>query len=120
MDFAFAPGSVTLPDTLIFGIAFNTAHYGYAPLVVNGPYNSLNVATAHQGAAELPVTAGAYVNPGVGYVSSSSSAFQASTGFTGYQPMFELTSTPEPDTWLLLAGGLGLVLVGRHRLGRPQ
>jgi hypothetical protein len=96
VDFAFATGSVTLPDTLVFGIAFDTAHHGYAPLGVNGPYNSLNVVTAHQGAAELPVTAGAYVNPDVGYVNSSSSGFRADTGWTGYQPLFELYSTPEP------------------------
>jgi hypothetical protein len=34
---------VTLPSDVIVGIAYNTQSYGATPMVVGGPYNSLNV-----------------------------------------------------------------------------
>jgi hypothetical protein len=37
------PAGLTLPDELIWGISFNTQHYGPSPEPVSGPYNSLNV-----------------------------------------------------------------------------
>jgi hypothetical protein len=36
---------VTLPSDVIVGIAYNTQSYGATPMVVGGPYNSLNVGT---------------------------------------------------------------------------
>jgi hypothetical protein len=37
------PEGITLPDELIWSIAFNTETHGYAPTGTNGPWNSLNV-----------------------------------------------------------------------------
>ena len=37
------PAGITLPDQLIWSIAFNTENHGYAPLGKSGPWNSLNV-----------------------------------------------------------------------------
>jgi hypothetical protein len=34
---------ITVPDTVIYGIAYNTRSYGSEPIGVDGPYNSLNV-----------------------------------------------------------------------------
>jgi hypothetical protein len=36
-------GGVTLPSTFIYGIAYNTQTWGYAPIGFDGPYTSLNV-----------------------------------------------------------------------------
>jgi hypothetical protein len=43
IDFDFSADGITLPDEVIYGIAYNTSHYGNTPLGVNGPYNSLNL-----------------------------------------------------------------------------
>ena len=36
-------GTVTLPDTVVYKIAYNTRTYGASPMGVTGPYDSLNV-----------------------------------------------------------------------------
>ena len=36
--------AVTVPNDIVIGIAYNTQTYGAAPIGVDGPYNSLNVA----------------------------------------------------------------------------
>ena len=41
--FDLSTPSVTLPNDVIVGVAYNTADYGAAPLHLAGPYNSLNV-----------------------------------------------------------------------------
>jgi len=46
VTFDFDSLDITLPDEVIYGVAYNTAHHGAAPLGVNGPYNSLNVSLA--------------------------------------------------------------------------
>jgi hypothetical protein len=33
----------TAPDTIVYGVAYNTQSYGVAPIGAEGPYNSLNV-----------------------------------------------------------------------------
>ena len=49
LDFDF--GGVTVPDDIIVGVAYNTQSHGAAPLGVEGPYNSLNVALVPVGQA---------------------------------------------------------------------
>jgi len=45
-DVTFNFSNETLPDTLVYAISYNTNHYGPNPLLVAGPYDSLNVAIA--------------------------------------------------------------------------
>ena len=49
LDFDF--GGVTVPDDIIVGVAYNTQSHGAAPLGVEGPYDSLNVALVPVGQA---------------------------------------------------------------------
>ncbi len=42
-EFDLSSLQVTLPESVIVSVAYNTANYGTAPLGVAGPYNSLNV-----------------------------------------------------------------------------
>jgi MYXO-CTERM domain-containing protein len=35
--------NITLPESIVWGLAFNTETYGASPTGVNGPYNALNV-----------------------------------------------------------------------------
>jgi Right handed beta helix region len=41
--FDLSSPTVTLPNDVIVGVAYNTADYGHSPIGVAGPYNSLNV-----------------------------------------------------------------------------
>jgi adhesin/invasin len=43
VTFDFSSLSLTLPDQVIFGVAYNTQSAGQSPIGVNGPYNDLNV-----------------------------------------------------------------------------
>lgn len=43
IEFDFTAQNVTLPDELIFGVAYDTYTHGATPTNVNGPYSSLNV-----------------------------------------------------------------------------
>jgi len=40
----FDASGITVPDTIIYSVAYNTQNYGVAPTGINGPYNSLNFA----------------------------------------------------------------------------
>lgn len=59
IEFDFAALNVTLPNEIIFGVAYNTYTHGANPIGVNGPYSSLNVAVNDQA---MP-TIGADVEP---------------------------------------------------------
>lgn len=58
IEFDLAALNVTLPDEIIFGVAFNTYTHGANPIGVNGPYSSLNVAVHSE-----PPTVGTDVEP---------------------------------------------------------
>jgi hypothetical protein len=53
-NFDLSSLNVTLPNDIIVSLAYNTQSYGTAPIGVDGPYNSLNVAVPEN----QPVTVG--------------------------------------------------------------
>lgn len=123
--FDFSSQNVTLPDEIIFGLAFSTQTYGENPTGYVGPYNSLNVG-AYNNPAE-PTLAGTDIDLDKGFVSSTWSAMYGTTGthgvFTlsdgedfqlGYRPSVEIQAVPEPATIGLIGLG-GLAMLRRRR-----
>lgn len=117
----FTFSGVTLPDQIIFGLAYNTQSHGYAPIgAPAGPYNSLNL-----GLTALDPTVGNDPLPGSAYWNTSHGPFYADNGASGVgvfrqdtgwdglrvQARFTTDSSevPEPATWLL--SGLGVVAI---------
>ncbi len=69
----------TLPNSVIVGIAYNTANYGAAPIGQNGPYNSLNVGIP----SNQPVTVGSDVNTDNVFWNTSTAGWYADGGAAG-------------------------------------
>jgi hypothetical protein len=100
-------GSVTLPDNVIIGIAYNTTHSGYSPIgeascyttTAGCGYDALNVGTADS------ASTGAQLKPDDAYLNSSQAGmycdpattdtgrFRLDTGcWTGFQPALAVTA----------------------------
>jgi hypothetical protein len=97
------PSGITLPDQLIWSIAFDTAHHGYSPTGVSGPADSLNVGVmtfSGQPSIGTDVDAdsvflnstwsGAYGDGGTG----GTGTFRRDTGWTGNAPLACFGSCP--------------------------
>ncbi|RYD60787.1 MAG: hypothetical protein EOP84_36545, partial [Verrucomicrobiaceae bacterium] len=91
--FNLASLSLTLPDQIVIGLAYNTANYGANPMGSNGPWNSLNfglIASAPTVGTDLDPddvmwntsTAGWYTDGGAAGVG----VFRQDTNWTGYAP----------------------------------
>ncbi len=115
--------ALTAPNSIVWGISYNTQTYGANPMGVDGPWNSLNVAvnTAAGGGITAgsnddlddvmwnTVTAGWYTDGGAGGVG----IFRQDTGWAGYTPMIEFNAVPTPAAASLL--GIGGLLASRRR-----
>jgi hypothetical protein len=90
--FDFSTQSITLPDEIIYGLAYNTNTWGADPIGENGPYESLNFALSSANAAGTNVdpddvfwnteTAAWYADGGTGGVG----IFRRDTNWAGYVP----------------------------------
>jgi hypothetical protein len=107
----FNLNNITVPDQLIYGIAFNTNTWGYDPVGTKGPYESLNVGltTSDPSVGSNPLAGSAYINAGQG------GTFGQDT--FAYSGTVEFESVPEPGTVGLMLGGL-LLLAGA--MGRKK
>ena len=97
--FALGTLALSLPDEVIVAIAFNTQHYGVAPLGVAGPYESLNV-----GVSDLPPEIGEDVEADAlfwqtavaGFYSDGGAAgvntLRRDTGWAPYRPALRVTT----------------------------
>ena len=126
-EVTFTFSGVTLPNSIIYGLAFNTNTWGYNPIGSPGPYESLNFglndsAPPATGTRPLPdtaywntQTAGNYTDGGAGGVGT----FRQDTAWTPYSGAVSFDATaplPEPGTFGLLAMGLlGACRVVRRR-----
>lgn len=113
---------VTVPDTVIFGVAYNTEDYGANPIGVPGPYISLNY-----GVAVVAPSVGTDVNPDDEYWNTSRASNYADGGAagvgifredTGWAPdvaSIQVNAIPEPRSIALLGlGMIGLLLFARR------
>ena len=101
VDFVFPPGTM-LPDTLIWGIAYNTNNSGYTPIGAAGPYDSLNV-----GSETFDPTVGTDVNEDMAFIATGTGTFASELGWTGFRPMARIEVAPvQPpaDGWVPLGG----------------
>jgi len=98
VKFDFSGMGVTLPNTVVYGISYNTTHYGPSPIGEGAPcytssggcpYDSLNVLLAPT------VTVGSKPNPGTTYLSSSWSGAYCDGGTAGVST-FRLDSPTSP------------------------
>lgn len=76
--FDFMSQGVTLPDQVIYGIAYNTNTWGYNPINLPGPYESLNV-----GLNTAAPTTGTDVEPDAVFWNTSHAGFYTDGGAGG-------------------------------------
>ena len=112
MTFDLSSLSLTAPDSIVYGLAFNTETYGATPTGVNGPYNGLNFALSMDGAAGI--TTGSNVNLDDVFWAQNGGAFQANSGWDPYPgvgssltPIVSFSAIPAPGA-LALLGVAGL------------
>jgi hypothetical protein len=128
----FDLAGLNVPDTIIYGLAYNTEHYGSVPTGVPGPYVSLNFALS----SDAP-SVGSNPLPGDAYVNSLNSAdygaadagnlgtFGQGTGWSPYSGAIEFSgqeqqsAVPEPSSLLTFATGLLCLAVLFMRRRRP-
>jgi hypothetical protein len=115
----------TVPDQIIYGLAFNTNTWGSNPTGQPGPYESLNF-----GLATVAPTTGSNPLPGTAYWNTATAGNYADGGAAGvgtfrsdtntdwalYSGAVDFNVIPEPATCLeLTAGLLGMCLLARRR-----
>ena len=112
--------SIVLPNDVIVGVAYNTNSWGYHPLGIAGPYESLNVGTV-----AISPSVGTDVEPDAVFWNTGVAAwysdggtggvsiFRRDTGWTGYAPSFSITAGNPVATTKDACKGNGWQTLGR-------
>lgn len=123
----FEFGGISIPQSFIWGLAFNTQNSGYNPVGTPGPYDALNIAISPD-----PPSVGSNPNPDTAYWNTADASNYTDGGAggvgtfrqdTGWAPFgsgaIQFEATPEPSSLLLIS--LGLIGVGAFgRKARKQ
>ena len=118
MTFDLSGLSLLAPDSIVYGLAFNTETYGANPTGSSGPYNGLNFALSMEGASGI--TTGSNANLGDVFWANANlgGAFQANYGWDPYPgigtaltPIVSFSAVPTPGALVLL----GLVGCAKRR-----
>lgn len=109
ISFDLSALNITAPDSIVWGLAYNTQTRGYSPIGTPGPYDSLNV-----GVGPTATTVGSqadasffvnspYYNPNGPNGGNGFSLMQGSWAQNSYQPMASFSAVPAPGAVALLA-----------------
>lgn len=116
ISFDLSALNITVPNSVVWGLAYNTQTYGSNPLGVSGPYNSLNMGLndyaaggVSVGSTDLDKVFWKTTYPGY----TPSGQFAEFAGWTGLNPMASFTAVPAPGAAALV--GLAGVLAARRR-----
>jgi len=93
----------TVPNQIIFGLAFNTQTFGANPVGMGGPYDSLNA-----GLAQVPPTIGSNPFPGTAFLNSpdNSGYNDGGAGGTGTFRRDPSTAPTPSTTWAPYSGAI--------------
>ncbi len=80
VTFSSFTGNLNLPDSVVYGIVYNTRDYGPSPLGVTGPYDSLNIALSNEA---TDVSAGTDTNLGTVWQNSPYGSQYCDGGLAG-------------------------------------
>jgi len=107
VGFNFASENITLPDTVLVSVAYNTQNDGFNPIGTAGPYDALNYGTFdHAPFVGTDVTPGAVMR--VFSEDTEKIEFETAPGWNNRTPMMEITATevnqPPYDLWIASYG----------------
>lgn len=112
---------VAVPDSIVYGVGFNTQTYGATPTGVAGPFNELNYGLLTSQTSSL---VGTDLDPSDIYIDSATTYYTVADGFsesditetdwTGFTPSVQFNAVPEPTSMALIVLG-GIALLRRRR-----
>ena len=107
VGFNFASENITLPNTVLVSVAYNTQNDGFSPIGTAGPYNALNYGTFDYAPfVGTDVTPGAVMR--VFSEDTETIVFETAPGWNDRTPMMEITATEASqapyDVWIASYG----------------